>query len=102
MRLCSVRRIHNQNFPAQIANGFDVGLGNQFILRGISAHNNDNILVGEFDHGHGIVNRQISNITLTGGEFSPQFVGVFLVLAFEQRGLWGWFSKRTSGLHALV
>src|SRR5258707_3329 len=72
--------IQNQSFATQVGDGLGSGLGNQLVLGAFAAHDDDDVLVGEFDHGHGVVYSEVSDVAFAAGQIGAQFVGVFLVV----------------------
>ncbi len=88
-RVGRVRRVHDECFAAEVRGGLDAGLGDQLILRTFAAHDDDDILVGEFNHGDGVVYGKVSDVTFSGGQVGAQFVGIFLVVVDDFEAVLG-------------
>src|SRR5207253_8114973 len=82
-----VGRVNDERFATQILDGFDVRLGDEFVLRAFATHDDDDVLVGEVDHGHGVVHGKIGDVAIPGGEFVAQLlrIGGVFGLHFEAK-----------------
>ena len=60
----------------QLGEGAHIGLDDEFVHAGVAAGDDDDVLAGELDHRHGVVDRGLRNLKFAAGETRSLLVRV--------------------------
>jgi hypothetical protein len=84
-----VGRVDDEGLVAQVFDGFDVRLRDEFVLRAFATGHDDDVGFRELHHCYCIVDGGVGHVAFAGGQLGAEFVGAGRIVGFDGDAVFG-------------